>query len=62
MMLRFRWDSLRRDDHILVHDVAVSDTDEPDAGRVVRPGRFTSHADPRTGTADCWRCAEALAA
>jgi len=85
-MLRFQWDSLRRDDNLLVHDVASADlglrpavvvlidssgprrdvavryTDGPDAGRVVRPGRFATHLDPLTSTADCWRCAETLAA
>jgi len=43
-------------------DVAVRYTDGPDAGRVVRPGRFATHLDPLTSTADCWRCAETLAA
>jgi hypothetical protein len=85
MMLRFQWDSLRRGDHVLVHDVrtaelglrpavvvlidssgirrdvAVRYTDGPDAGWVVRPGRFATHRDPLTGSADCWRCAEAKA-
>jgi len=85
-MLRFRWDSLRRGDHILVHDVGTADlglrpaivepvdssrgrrdiaarfTDGPDAGRLVRPGRFATHPDPLTGAAGCWRCAEASAA
>jgi hypothetical protein len=82
MMLRFQWDSLRRGDHLLVHDVrsphlglrpavvelvdssggrhevAMRYTDGPDAGRVVRPGRFATHPDPLLDTADCWRCAE----
>ena len=88
MMLRFQWDSLRRGDHLLVHDVrstnlalrpavvelvdssgrrrdvAVRYTDGPDAGRVVRPGRFASHPDPLADAdvAACWRCAETAAA
>ena len=88
MMLRFQWDSLRRGDHILVHDVdsaelrlrpavvqlvdstgprrdvAVRYTDGPDAGRLVRPGRFASHHDPLADpeVAACWRCVEAVAA
>ena len=85
MMLRFQWDSLRRDDHVLVHDaqsadlglrpavvvlvdssgsrhdVAVRYSDGPDAGRVVRPGRFATHPDPRGEGPECWRCAEGLA-
>jgi hypothetical protein len=85
MMLRFQWDSLRRGDHVLVHDarstdlglrpavvvlvdsarsrhdVAVRYSDGPDAGRVVRPGRFATHPDPLGGSPECWRCAEALA-
>jgi hypothetical protein len=43
------------------HDVAVRYTDGPDAGRVVRPGRFATHPAPLGATADCWRCDEALA-
>ncbi len=85
MMLRFRWDSLRRGDRVLVHDagsadlglrpavvefvdttgsrpdIAVRYSDGPDAGRVVRPGRFATHADPLDDVADCWRCSEAQA-
>ena len=85
MMLRFQWDSLRRGDHVLVHDpltvdlglrpaivelvdtdgsrsdVAVRYSDGPDAGRVVRPGRFATHPDPVRDVADCWRCSEARA-
>ena len=85
MMLRFQWDSLRRGDHVLVHDVGAADlglrpavvelvdtggashdvavrySDGPDAGRVVRPGRFATHPDPIMDAADCWRCAEAQA-
>ena len=83
MMLRFQWDSLRRGDLVLVHDVRTPDlglrpavvelvdtggsrrdvavrySDGPDAGRVVRPGRFATHADPLTDTASCWRCTDA---
>ncbi len=82
MMLRFQWDSLRRGDHVLVHDpakpdlglrpgvvtlvdatgrrdVAVRYTDGPDAGRIVRPGRFAIHPDPLSDVNACWRCAEA---
>ena len=44
-----------------LHDVAVRYTDGPDAGLVVRPGRFATHPDPLSGTADCWRCDEVLA-
>ena len=88
MMLRFQWDSLRRGDHILVHDrgapdlglrpaivalvdstgprrdVAVRYTDGPDAGRLVRPGRFAIHHAPLTDAdiAACWRCVDAAAA
>ena len=86
MMLRFQWDSLRRGDRVLVHDVDASDlglrpavvelvdasgsrrdlavryTDGPDAGRLVRPGRFATHLDPVDDAADCWRCGEARAA
>jgi hypothetical protein len=88
MMLRFQWDSLRRGDHILVHDVGSADlglrpaivelldstgprrdiavryTDGPDAGRVVRPGRFASHPAPLTDAdlAACWRCLDVVAA
>jgi hypothetical protein len=40
-------------------DIAVRYTDGPDAGRVVRPGRFATHLDPLTDAAGCWRCAEA---
>jgi hypothetical protein len=85
MMLRFQWDSLRRGDHVLVHDarcadlglrpavvtlidaagsrrdIAVRYSDGPDAGRVIRPGRFAIHTDPVSDVSDCWRCAEALA-
>jgi hypothetical protein len=85
MMLRFQWDSLRRGDHVLVHDVsapalglrpgvvesveasgarrdvAVRYSDGPDAGRVVRPGRFAIHPDPLLDAAGCWRCTEAQA-
>ena len=85
-MLRFQWDSLRRGDHILVHDVHAKDlglrpavvelvdstgsrrdiaarfTDGPDAGTVVRPGRFATHPDPLDGDGDCWRCDERAAA
>jgi hypothetical protein len=97
MMLRFQWDSLRRGDHILVHDVrsvelglrpavvelglrpavvelvdstgprrdiAVRYIDGPDAGRVVRPGRFASHPaaldDADLGALS--RCVDAIAA
>ena len=38
------------------HDVAVRYSNGPDAGRVVRPGRFATHHDPLTDAADCWRC------
>jgi hypothetical protein len=86
MMLRFQWDSLRRGDHVLVHDVRRADlglrpgvvelvdtgggrhdvgvrySDGVDAGRVVRPGRFATHPDPRVDDGDCWRCAEVQAA
>ena len=41
-------------------DVAVRYSDGPDAGRVVRPGRFAIHPDPLRDTADCWRCGEAM--
>jgi|SRR5215213_2122106 len=84
MMLRFQWDSLRRGDHIVVHDAARADlklrsadvvlldtrgpdttspcyNDGPDAGRVVRPGRFAVHADPLDDIG-CWRCDEYAAA
>jgi hypothetical protein len=85
MMLRFQWDSLRRGDHVLVHDVRTADlglrpavvelvdtggshhdvavrySDGPDAGRIVRPGRFATHPDPLSDAVDCWRCAEAQA-
>ena len=71
-MLRFQWDSLRRGDHILVHDasrpdlglraaeVVLIDTqaDGGDAGPVVRPGRFAVHVDPVGEETACWRCAE----
>ena len=84
-MLRFQWDSLRRGDHVIVHDagtpdlglrpavvavvdragsrrdIAVRYADGPDAGRVVRPGRFATREDPVADTACCWRCAEAQA-
>jgi hypothetical protein len=86
MMLRFQWDSLRRGDHILVHDVHAPDlglrpavvelvdssgprhdiaaryVDGPDAGTMVRPGRFATHFDPLEGDTDCWRCDERIAA
>ena len=42
-------------------DVAVRYTAGPDAGRIVRPGRFATHADPLTDAAECWRCADAKA-
>ena len=42
-------------------DIAARYSDGPDAGRVVRPGRFASHADPINDAAACWRCTEAIA-
>jgi len=42
-------------------DVGMRYSDGPDAGRVVRPGRFATHRDPLTDAADCWRCIEAQA-
>ena len=43
-------------------DIAARYTDGPDAGRLVRPGRFATHPDPLTTAADGWRRAEASAA
>jgi len=59
MMLRFQWDSLRRGDHLLAHDVRTSGR-APSPSVVVpvdftRPGR---DAD----LAASWHCDEAAAA
>jgi hypothetical protein len=45
-------------------EVAVRCADGPDAGRVVRPGRFASHIVPLADAdvAACWRCTDASAA
>jgi hypothetical protein len=45
-------------------DVAVRCTDGPDAGRVVRPGRFASHFVPLSDAdhAACWRCVDTAVA
>ena len=45
-------------------DIAVRYTNGPDAGRVVRPGRFATHPDPLADAdlAASWRWIEATAA
>lgn len=39
-------------------DVGARYSNGPDAGTVVRPGRFAVHFDPITDESACWRCDE----